>query len=611
MRRLTNVGRGYPPRLFAFVLPTIVVGVTVVAGAALRGPAVPSTRTALGVAVFFVLALVAELRPVPVDVEGRRFVSLAFVFVVASQSLFGWDWSVLIGAAAIAVAMIPLRVEILKFAFNAAVYSISAALASLPSLVGHAQSLDGSYGWLTALTFVSGAIFVATNVILVCTAIALAAGERVRDMLIDHLRHSGVVFSIMAFIVAQVVIFWELSPLLLILAGAPLFAVNLYQRSLVRSRVALKAAATDSLTGLKNHRAYHDEVVVALAQAIERRDSVTLCLIDIDRFKQVNDRHGHPAGDAVLRTLGALIEELAPGRGYRLGGDEFALLVEADLTAASRLVRRLQNRLAETQPTEVPEVITISGGIAGFPEHAHEAALLKRRADLALYRSKHNGKDCVSIYDRKAADEETTGLPSDPRLIAVQKLLAVVDARDASVVKHSGAVSLLAEAIGRTLCLDEFEVEQLRIAGLLHDLGKIGVPDSILNKPGPLDLSEWRLMRKHPQLAFDLLDGHDLAPIDAWILHHHEHWDGSGYPSGLTGAEIPFGSRIILVADAFEAMTTDRPYRQAISTEAAMQELRDYAGTRFDPLVVDSLERHLIEHRRQPVADALVPAWSS
>jgi diguanylate cyclase (GGDEF)-like protein/putative nucleotidyltransferase with HDIG domain len=613
VRRSMNVGRGYPPRLLIFVLATALVGGTLVAGAALRGlSAIPSTGTAVGVAVFFLLAVAAEMRPVPIDAEGQRLVSLAFVFVVASQPLFGWEWSVLIGAAAIAVAMMPLRVGILKPAFNSAVYAISAALASLPNFIGHAESLDGRYAVLTGIAFASGAIFVFTNVVLVCSATALAAGERVRDILADHLRRSGLMFSIMAFIVAQVVIFWQLSPLLLILAGAPLFAVNLYQRSVVRGRVALKAASTDSLTGLKNHRAYHEEVAVTFDPETDRQDPVTLCLIDVDRFKQVNDRYGHPAGDAVLKMLGSLIEELAPGRGYRLGGDEFALLLEDDQDAALQLVGQLQQQFAEARLAEVQEDVTISSGIASFPEHARDAALLKKRADLALYRSKHNGKNCARVFEGDADDEDTVGpVLHDPRLLAAHKLLSVVGSRDTDVASHSTAVAHLAEGIGGALGLDEVEVEQLRIAGLLHDVGKIGVPDSILNKPGPLDPDEQELMKKHPELAFNLLDGHDLAPIDTWILHHHEHWDGKGYPDGLAGAEIPFGSRIVLVADAFEAMTTDRPYRPAISTEAAMQELRDHAGTQFDPLVVSALERHLAEQRHQSVTDSPVPAWSS
>jgi diguanylate cyclase (GGDEF)-like protein len=612
VRRLLNVGRGYPPRLLAFVVATILVGVPLAAGAALRGILeVPSTHTAVGVGVFFVLALVAEMRPVPIDAEGERLVSVAFVFVVASQPLFGWEWSVLIGAGAIAVAMTADRASPLKLAFNSAVYGISAAAASLPSHAVHAGSLHEGYGRLTGLTVASGGIFVSTNIVLVCIAMALASGVKVRQVLADHLRHSGSVFSIMAFIAAQVVIFWELSPLLLALVGAPLFALNLYQRSAVRGRAALKAASTDSLTGLKNYRAYQDEVSSALAPGDDEPPVVTLCLIDIDRFKQVNDRGGHPAGDAVLKVLGGLIQELAPGNAYRLGGDEFAVLVEGAPGKAESLMNELRRRLALAQQDgAVPEAVTISCGIASFPDHAREATELKKRADLALYRSKHNGKNCSTIYDAENRETIRLALP-DARLCVVEKLVAVVDSREGYVGKHSEAVAFLVEAIARTLGLDDAEIEQLRIAGLLHDLGKIGIPDRILNKPGPLDAAEQELMRKHPQLAFDLLDGHDFAPMDAWILHHHERWDGNGYPTGLAGAEIPFGSRIILVADAFEAMTTDRIYRPAISADAAMQELCEHAGTQFDALVVAALEEHLAEYRRQPVSGAPVSAWSS
>jgi diguanylate cyclase (GGDEF)-like protein len=603
VRRLLNVGRGYPPRLLGLLLATNLVGVPLVAGAALRGAlSVPSTRTLLGVGVFFALALVAELRPVPIDIEGQRLVSLAFVFVVASRPLFGWEWSVLIGAAAIGVAMIPDRVELLKLSFNSSVYGISAAVASLPELILRADAAHGDYGRVTALAVISGGIFVFVNVVLVCLAMALASGARVRDVVADHLRHSGAAFSIMAFIAAQAVIFWELSPLLLILVGAPLFTLNLYQRSSIRSRAALKAASTDSLTGLKNHRAYQEEMAAALEQSASERRLTSLCLIDVDRFKQVNDQHGHPAGDSVLKVLGGLIEQLVPGGGYRLGGDEFAVLVGDSPSTAMGVMTELQKRLAAARLSAVPEVVTISCGIAGFPEHADSAAVLKKRADLALYRSKHNGKNRSSVYEAEAGAQETIRpLLTDPRLHAVSKLVAVVDSRDTYVGKHSASVASLVEVLGRMLGLDEREVEQLRIAGLLHNVGMIGIPDSVLNKPNPLDPGEEELMRKHPQLAFELLDAYDLTPINTWILHHHERWDGMGYPAGLAGEDIPFGSRIILVADAFEAMTTDRPYRPAISADLAVQELRLHAGSQFDPLVVAALERHLAEQRREPL----------
>jgi putative nucleotidyltransferase with HDIG domain len=170
------------------------------------------------------------------------------------------------------------------------------------------------------------------------------------------------------------------------------------------------------------------------------------------------------------------------------------------------------------------------------------------------------------------------------------------------VGEHSTAVADLARSIGGTLGVESEDLDHLYLAGLLHDLGKISTPDAILLKPGPLTSEEREVMREHSRVGFHLLDGLDLTPVDNWILHHHEHWDGTGYPNGLAGAEIPFGSRIVLVADAFDAMTTERPYRRALSVQAALGELRDLAGRQFDPLVVSALETCLAaEPDRVPV----------
>ncbi len=599
-RRLASVGSGNPPGLRALVLATIVAGCPLVAGASLEVWYRHPWATVAGAVALFACTLAAELKPVPVDVQGERLVSLAFVFVVASQMILGWHWSVLIGAVGIALALAHARVPFERVLFNASVYALGAAAASLPGLVFATDHIGaGRYAVETALICASGLLFLAVNIGLVSWAMALSSGERFAGVLGDHIRHSGLAFVVMSLLSAQAVIFWNISPLLLMLLAAPLFTLNLYQRAAVRRRVAELAATIDSLTGLKNHRAYEDELPSALHDAAMEERSLALCLIDVDRFKQVNDRYGHLVGDEVLAALGRVIDDLATGKGYRLGGDEFALVLEdAEEGAAIALASTLHHRVAGVEFGGIAEAVTVSTGIACFPEHASDLLELKKCADRALYHSKRNGKNRSSVYRESTASESSPppvgeGVARNARLRTAERLVSVVDARDAYVGSHSVAVADLAVAIGRQLGIGEEELVLLRLAGLLHDLGKVGLSDSILNKPGPLTHDELETMRRHPQLGFDLLHGLDLAPADEWVLYHHEHWDGSGYPLGLREAEIPFGSRIILVADAFEAMTTHRSYRRAISVESAMAELREGAGRQFDPLVVAALEAHL------------------
>ncbi len=183
----------------------------------------------------------------------------------------------------------------------------------------------------------------------------------------------------------------------------------------------------------------------------------------------------------------------------------------------------------------------------------------------------------------------------DQHLVAERMAVRVVDAKDEYAGAHSERVALLVEAIAQRLYLDPEHVGQLKLAGRLHDLGKIAIPDRVLQKPGSLTPHETLQLAHHPELGASLLDGMDIRPVDVWIRHHHEHWDGSGYPSGLAGEEIPFGSRVILVADAFDAITTDRCYRPASTPEEAIRELRRAAGIQFDPAIVDALEAHLHE----------------
>jgi len=397
----------------------------------------------------------------------------------------------------------------------------------------------------------------------------------------------------MVFVIAQAVIFWLQSPYLVILVGAPLFALNLYQRAAVKRRLAEHEAARDSLTHLGNYRAYQEAIAELAGDAVAGGGSITLYLIDVDRFKQVNDRYGHPAGDAVLEAIGSLIEELAPGAGYRLGGDEFAVAIP-DAVEDDDFAAELQARLASLGVAGIREQVTVSIGAARLPDHAREPGELKKRADLALYQSKRNGKNRTSVFRADPFELELAGMEDRrPGLLAVRRLIAVVTARDELIGEHSVAVAGLARAIGSHLGLEESELDALYLAGLLHDLGKVAISDLVLQKPAPLTEAELERIKQHSHVGYQLLEGLDLEPVDEWVLHHHERWDGGGYPHGLEGAEIPFGSRILHVADAFDAMTSNRPYRRPLSIQSALAELRDKAGTQFDPLVVSALEECL------------------
>jgi diguanylate cyclase (GGDEF)-like protein/putative nucleotidyltransferase with HDIG domain len=392
----------------------------------------------------------------------------------------------------------------------------------------------------------------------------------------------------MAFISALSVSLWKVDPPLELLLAGPVFALALYLRSSYRTVIAVRAAETDALTGLGNHRSFQLELRRLLAAAAEEDELMSLGLIDLDAFKDINDRFGHPVGDAVLRLVADVVrEQCGEGRAYRIGGEEFAVLLPGHSAwAADSTFDRVHRRLAST---DFPhgEPVTVSVGLAVFPEHAHDREMLYDVADAALYWAKNHGKNRSCVYSPSVVRSYTPAELAE----AAEGLIRVVDAKDTYAGAHSQTVSRLAEAIARSMGLDVEVVEQVRLAGLLHDLGKIAIPDRILQKPGKLDPDELRVMREHPVLGARLLEGLGVSPVDRWILHHHEWWDGSGYPLGLSGEEIPLGSRIILVADAFDAMTSDRCYRAAGTPTAAIAELRKRCWTQFDARVVAALER--------------------
>jgi diguanylate cyclase (GGDEF)-like protein/PAS domain S-box-containing protein len=379
-----------------------------------------------------------------------------------------------------------------------------------------------------------------------------------------------------------------------------------------RNRQLLTAraqAVTDSNTGLHNHRAFHERVRDEVSRAQVNGTEIGMIMMDIDGFKSVNDSLGHLAGDRILRRLARTLARAVPqDDAYRYGGDEFAVLLpgashEQTAAAAERL-----RRAVETRTNGNGEGVTISLGVACYPDTASSAEELIYGSDAAMYWAKSAGKNRVGDWSELVRHRAEGALPwytADRAIRApdtVAALVAALAAKDPATASHTERCSWYAARLAEELGLGERDASIVRLSSLLHDIGKLAVPDDILFKPGPLDDHEWDHMRRHPTTALHILGQiRSVADATPAILHHHEHFDGSGYPDGLAGDRIPIASRILLVTDAFDAMTTDRPYRRAMPVEAAVEELRQGSGSQFDPEVVEAFLRILARDGAQPL----------
>jgi diguanylate cyclase (GGDEF)-like protein len=353
------------------------------------------------------------------------------------------------------------------------------------------------------------------------------------------------------------------------------------------------AASTDALTGLLNHGAMQVRVREEIARS--ERDGQPLCcvLIDLDDFKRVNDELGHPAGDALLRRVGdALRAETRPyDQVARYGGDEFVIVLPG---TEENVARAVAERVRERVRTGVPRGAGGAFGNCSIGVSAWEPPMtadeLLAAADRALLLAKRTGKGRVAVANPDAEEELARLQQSEGSPAAVEALAAAIEARDRYTQGHSDQVVQLATRVAMLLGLTADAVERVGQSALLHDVGKLAIPHEILHKHGALDDDEWSVMAEHPVIGEGILRRlPQLAPLAPIVRHEHEHWDGSGYPDGLRGSQIPIGSRIILACDAYAAMTTARPYRRAMAKDDAIEELRARSGTQFDPDVVDAL----------------------
>ena len=376
---------------------------------------------------------------------------------------------------------------------------------------------------------------------------------------------------------------------------------------------ALAQASEDGLTGLPNHRAFQARLEEEVARARRGGCPLALIMVDLDDFRTVNNTYGHQIGDATLVAIATALRASVRGADVaaRYGGDEFAVIMpETNMIEAYDVAERAHAAIAGLDLTGLGVSIRLGAsiGVATLPMHAMTREDLVHAADQAAYAAKHQGKGRVG-----RPEEAILPLDRDPialtaqlvtaNMATVEALAAAVDAKDPYTRGHSQRVAGYAEAIARAMGLPTGDVARVRLSGQLHDVGKIGVPDAILTKPGALNDAEFAILKQHPAIGERMLAAAPfLQEILPAVRHHHERWDGRGYPDGLKDRMIPRDAAILAVADSFDAMTSSRTYRPALSLPEARRRLREGSGTQFDATVVAAFERAYAEGILTPLS---------
>jgi diguanylate cyclase (GGDEF)-like protein/putative nucleotidyltransferase with HDIG domain len=359
---------------------------------------------------------------------------------------------------------------------------------------------------------------------------------------------------------------------------------------------------SDPVTGLGTLDRLRNQLDIEAARARRHSRPLAVAVLDVDGFRAICARHGHAAGDKVLRTVAGVLtaETRVHDISCRGAGDEFVVLMpETELAGAVACCERMLGRL-EVTPSGPVQNVSLSGGIATYDRAASPRAALGA-AYVALDHARKLGGHRVT-----AGEEHNDATPEESkRRDAVSALAVTLGERDRYTGDHCEEVLKLVEGVAKGLGLDDDEVDRVRAAALLHDIGKVAISDDILNKPGKLTEDEWKLMKDHTIIGERILRAiPGLGSVARIVRHEHERWDGGGYPDGIAGDSIPIGARIVLACDAYHAMTSDRPYREAMTHAEAVAELSRHAGTQFDPEVVEVLIGQLYLTRQCGVAAA-------
>lgn len=374
-------------------------------------------------------------------------------------------------------------------------------------------------------------------------------------------------------------------------------------------------AITDSLTGLKNHGNFQDQLEHEVARAKRFGHELSVIILDLDHFKNVNDKFGHQMGDAVLKSVGRLLKAEIRTLDYsaRYGGEEFVIILpetagHAALGVAEKLRVKVKQVVAEETGLP-PTYIGASFGVADFPRCASDKNSLIAGADTALLFSKRSGRNQVS-YFRELTDidlsegdiEKLSDRLSGAGLQTISALAEVVDHSDGYYAIDTQNIISASKSIAADLSMSSEQTETLILATKLHDIGKVGVPGSILSKREDLSPDELSKVQQHPQIGQRILQETAVVKdIVSAILYHHERWDGNGYPERLKGEEIPLMARIVSIADAYRALVSNRPYRRALAAEQAIAELRQGAGSQFDPALCELFIKAIVSENKKAV----------
>lgn len=356
-------------------------------------------------------------------------------------------------------------------------------------------------------------------------------------------------------------------------------------------------ANRDDLTNLFNHRYFQENLRRLMSEAKANQKPLSLVMLDIDLFKVYNDTYGHPQGDEAIKAVGNILTKSIspPAFASRYGGEEFVLVLPEIKSKQAKKIAESISRQIEEYPFYGVEAmplkkLTASFGVASFPEHANEPEELIKLADEALYKAKFMQKERVQVYFSVLDSLRSTLNNSEQDIISVVKtLITIINAKDRYTSGHSERVLEYSQQLAQKIGLPGKQISNLKHAAYLHDLGKIEIDRNILNKPETLSEQEWAVMKQHPVWGKEIIQSvdalKDCAPI---ILYHHENFDGTGYPYGISGESIPIESRILRLADSFDAMTTNRPYKKGKTINEACREIERLAGSWFDPKLAEA-----------------------